>query len=285
MDKKILKYGNHIINDDVNGYMYNYNVSESYNFNSHIHRCYEFVHIIDGNLIYTVEGNDYILESGDLIMTNPDELHSFSFPKKCVYEREFLHIYPGFTAKFPELLEMLNSREQGKRNLIPGKLVEKYGIDKIFAEIKKACNAPNSDTDILVLTYAVQMLVWIKRIEEVEEIEYRKPIVSKKSMVMRDFMDHNFSKSITLSDIAGTVFMSTAHAGRLFKKETGITVKSYLNLRRITYAKNLITSGEKATMIFDKCGFRDYSTFYRAFIKYVGMPPEDFKNRAGNGED
>ncbi|MBQ3427454.1 MAG: hypothetical protein IJH37_09990 [Clostridia bacterium] len=30
---------------------------------------------------------------------------------------------------------------------------------------------------------------------------------------------------------------------RIFKNETGMTVKSYLNLRRITHAKSLIIEG------------------------------------------
>ena len=101
MEHKTIKYGNHIINDNTNGYVYNYNSSDSYNFNSHIHRCYEFIHIINGNLLYSVEGSDYMLSDGDIIMTNPDELHSFSFPEKCFYQREFLHIYPNFLNRFP----------------------------------------------------------------------------------------------------------------------------------------------------------------------------------------
>ena len=57
-----------------------------------------------------------------------------------------------------------------------------------------------------------------------------------------------------------------------------MTIKAYLNLRRVTHAKNLMMQGEKATTIFDKCGFFDYSTFYRAFVKYVGMSPDEFKH-------
>ena len=75
MERNIIKYGNHVLNNDYDGYMYSYNSSHGYDFNSHLHRCFEFIHIIDGKLIYTVEGTDYMLSKGDIIVTKPYELH------------------------------------------------------------------------------------------------------------------------------------------------------------------------------------------------------------------
>ena len=74
--RKIIKHGNHTINDKYNGYVYNLNISDGYDFNSHMHNCYEFIHVIEGQLIYTVEGPEYALSAGDIIMTCPEELHS-----------------------------------------------------------------------------------------------------------------------------------------------------------------------------------------------------------------
>lgn len=278
MDKKVLKFGNHMIGDNENGYMYNLNYSDSYDFSSHIHACYEFIHVIKGNLLYNVEGNDYELSDGDIIMTKPEEFHSFSFPEDRFYQREFLHIYPGFLKQFPELLEFLNSRKSGNFNLIPAELVNKYGIDVLFRNIENTCASPDSNTHLMMLTHSAQIIVQIKRIMEAETIRYKKPVVKEKSNNIRHFIDNHFDENITVPDIAEASFMSTAYASRLFKKETGMTIKSYLNLRRVTHAKNLIMEGYKATEIFDKCGFLDYSTFYRAFIRFVGITPEAFKD-------
>lgn len=274
---KGLKYGNHILGDNENGYIYNLNYSDAYDFNSHMHPCYEFIHIIKGRLLYTVEGNDYMFSDGDLIMTTPEELHSFSLPEKGAYHREFLHIYPGFLKRFPEMLDFLNLRKPGQFNLIPAELVEKYALDKIFKRMSEACAEPDSSTHLLMLTYAIQMIVQIKRIQEREIIRYKTPVKNEKSNTIRSFIDHNYEKDITVPDIAEASLMSTAYASRLFKKETGMTIKAYLNLRRVTNAKNLMMEGKRATEIYDKCGFMDYSTFYRAFVKFVGMTPEAFK--------
>ncbi len=274
---KGLKYGNHVLGDSENGYIYNLSYSDAYSFSSHLHTCYEFIHVLKGNILYRVEGVDYMLSDGDIVMTNPEELHSFSFPGNNIYHREFLHIYPGFLKCFPELIDFLNSRKAGKHNLVPSELVEKYRLDNIFRNMENCCRESDSSTDLLMLTHTVQMIVQIKRLLETETIQYSAPALNEKSNSIRHFIDHNFERNITVPDIAEATFMSTAYASRLFRKETGMTIKAYLNMRRVTNAKNLMMGGEKATEIFDKCGFLDYSTFYRAFIRFAGMTPEEFK--------
>lgn len=279
MNPTIVKHGNHKINDDRNGYVYNFNTSKGYSFDSHLHKCFEFVHIIHGQLLYTVEGTDYMLSDGDFIMTKPSELHSFSFPKDCEYQREFLHIYPDFFKHFPDILDTLNSRKNGYFNCIPAKTVEKYKINDIFQGIKRYCQTPVPETDFMVLTYALQLASVIGQILREEAQCYReKSFTNKKTNSISDYIDHHYIENISVDTIANAAFMSSGYASRIFKKETGMTIKEYLSLRRIVHAKNLIMQGEKATNIFDKCGFFDYSTFYRAFVKYVGMTPEEFKH-------
>lgn len=280
MEYKVIKYGSHVIQNDDEGYVYNFNTSKSYNMNSHIHKCYEFIRIICGQLLYTVDGTDYMLSDGDVIMTKPEELHSFSFPKECNYQREFLHIYPGFFDKFPEIIDELNSRRSGKFNCIPKSLVEKYGIDKIFGGIEQYCKNPVPETDFMVLTYSLQLVTVINRILREETLGYKKTLLkNKKANSICDYLDHHYKENVTVETIAAVNFVSPSYMSRMFKKETGMTIKAYLNLRRVTVAKNLIMEGQKATNIYSDCGFSDYSTFYRAFVKFVGMTPDEFKHR------
>ena len=105
MERKILKYGNHIIGNDYDGYMYSYNFSDGYDFNSHLHRCFEFIHIIGGKLIYTVEGTDYMLSEGDFIMTKPNELHS-AFLKNVSTNANFYTFILVLSISSPSLLNL-----------------------------------------------------------------------------------------------------------------------------------------------------------------------------------
>lgn len=278
MKKGIVKYGNHSIINDNDGYMYSYNITESYSFDTHIHKCYELVHIIKGELLYTVEDNTYMLSDGDILLTTPKERHSFRFLKECEYEREFLHIYPDFLKKFPEVIEMLDSRKSGVCNRIDAERVQKYGLDTILGKIKQYCSNPLPETDLMILTYSIQLITIINRIVKDDTPEYSNISMDSKSDFVIDYIDHHYSEPITASYIASKIFTSQQYVNKILKEKTGMTIKSYLNLRRISTAKKFIMEGQKATSIYARCGFKDYSTFYRAFIKHTGMSPDDFKN-------
>ncbi|MGN0183108.1 MAG: helix-turn-helix domain-containing protein [Candidatus Ornithomonoglobus sp.] len=279
MDLKCIKYGSHRVGNDTDGYMYSFNISDGYNFNSHLHSCYEFVHIIKGQLLYTVEGSDYMLSDGDIIMTRPEELHSFSFPKQCEYEREFLHIYPRFLKDFPEVSQVLESRKSGCLNHIPAEKAKKYRLTEIFRAIREYCENPLPETELMVMTLSVQLILKINRILTDDAPEYTNVISDKKTNLIYDYIDNHYFEDITAASVAEAMYMSHAYASRLFKQKTGMTIKAYINMRRINNAKNLIMEGQKATSIFTQCGFKDYSTFYRAFTKYVGMTPDKFRHR------
>ena len=277
MEPRIIKHGNHVINNDYDGYMFNHNVSEGYDFNSHIHKCHEFIKVLSGRLLYNVEGTDYILSEGDVIMTKPEELHSFSFPEPCRYERIFFHIYPGMFHNHPQLDDLLCSRLSGYFNRIPAALAERYGIDDIFKGLERCCAAPVPETDFLALTYALQLATVVGIILRDEHPDNPPVTLNKTTNSVRDYIDKHYNEPISLNDIASAVYMSPSYASRTFKRETGMKIKEYLNMRRVTQAKNLIMEGRKATAIFSGCGFKDYSTFFRAFIKYSGMTPDEFR--------
>lgn len=215
-------------------------------------------------------------------MTNPLEFHSFSFPEKCTYEREFLHIYPGFLKDYPNLTAALNNRRAGHFNRISSELVSKYKLDFIFRGIEEYCENVVPETDFMVLTYTLQLVSKINQILRCESEEAQSEITGKKANSICRYIDSYYKNDITIEKIAENVYMSPSHASRLFKKETGMTVKAYLTLRRITHAKSLIMQGYKTMSIYSECGFGDYSSFYRAFVKYVGMTPNEFKTLQQN---
>ena len=277
MEREILKYGNHIINNDYDGYLYSYNFSDGYDFNSHLHKCFEFIHIIEGRLIYTVEGNDYMLTEGDIIMTKPNELHSFSFPEKQEYKREFLHVYPGFVDKFPDLVKPLISREDGYFNRIPAAVAKKYGIYEIFERMDKCCRAREAETDYIMLAHTIELMSVICQILRKEAPEAQEIVTNKKTNAIYDYVEKHYQDDITIEKIARSLYVSPSYLSRVFKKETGMTIKNYINMRRVTKAKNLIVEGRRITDVYLECGFSDYTTFYRAFIKYAGTSPDDFK--------
>lgn len=88
-----------------------------------MHIYYEFLQLIEGNALYNVEGTEYKISSGDLLITNPNEFHFITFPKNSVYHRQFLQIHSSFVSSMnPHILDTLNARKFGTNNRIPSEI-------------------------------------------------------------------------------------------------------------------------------------------------------------------
>ena len=70
--------------------------------------------------------------------------------------------------------------------------------------------------------------------------------------------------------------MSESYICRIFKSATGTTINKYINARRISIAKALLSDGANVTEAYEKSGFSDYSNFFKAFTKAVGISPKKY---------
>lgn len=82
----------------------------------------------------------------------------------------------------------------------------------------------------------------------------------------------------SVAHYADQVGLSTRHFSELFKKETGQNFVRYLQNRRVTVAKDLLSTTEKrVTTISFESGFDNLSHFNKTFKRLTGMTPLSFR--------
>lgn len=92
------------------------------------------------------------------------------------------------------------------------------------------------------------------------------------------YINANFTKNISIKDIAEELFLNPNYISQLFKKETGTTYVKYLTGLRIEKAKELLQKTDMS--INDVCinsGFNDYFYFIKKFKKYTNMAPSYYR--------
>lgn len=95
-----------------------------------------------------------------------------------------------------------------------------------------------------------------------------------KELIEQRFSDVNLSQQ----SIAGTVKLSSAYIGKLFKETYQMSITEYMNEVRLGHAQKLL-EGDNYTIseIMDKCGYANQSYFFRLFKGKVGSTPKEYR--------
>ncbi len=188
---------------------------------------------------------------------------------------------------FNELLE------DQKRINESADIIKNYGIfiisrcQKILSDFDKNLydlvnNYWNISNKIYSCIHVNQYEVIIKNIIE-KTAKYVNKVSSKKNFIICEcekYIDENFEKYITVSDIARNIGVTPSYLSRVFRDITGDTVISSINKKKLEKAKeHLKNTDMKIYEVADALGFENMTYFSHFFKKYTGVSPKDYTSR------
>ena len=94
--------------------------------------------------------------------------------------------------------------------------------------------------------------------------------------ILRYILGH-LDEELTVEGLARQFFISRYYLMHRFKEVTGYTVHQYISQKRLLRAGELIRSGVPVMKAAEQTGFREYSTFLRAFRGMFHMSPREFR--------
>jgi two-component system response regulator YesN len=127
--------------------------------------------------------------------------------------------------------------------------------------------------DILKERMAVYISYLVKQVTMFKENHLSRPI-----RVAQEYIMKNYSKQITVRDVAKNVCLSPNYFSTLFKSQTGITFLDYLTRVRMENAKNMLRdSALNISEIAYTVGYMDEKYFSRLFAKTIGIKPTEYR--------
>ncbi len=102
---------------------------------------------------------------------------------------------------------------------------------------------------------------------------------SKPLLKVIAWITDNYTREITVDDMAELANMSRSTFTRQFRKHTGMSLIDYcVKLRTQAAAEALATSDAPITQLAHDCGFANLSHFHRVFRRYTSMSPGEYRN-------
>ncbi len=104
-------------------------------------------------------------------------------------------------------------------------------------------------------------------------------VFSKQIVECIDYIYSNLHKKILITELAQYTGLNPSYLSRLFKKETGITVSEYIQIKKIETAKNMLKySSYLTSQISSILAFPNQSYFIEVFRKRTGMTPKKYQD-------
>lgn len=96
------------------------------------------------------------------------------------------------------------------------------------------------------------------------------------------YLKDHYREAIALSDIADYMGLSESYVSRLFNKETGMNISTYINQLRIAKAKELLkNTNMKIYEISEAVGYSSATVFHITFKKMTDMTPAEYRKLSG----
>ena len=92
------------------------------------------------------------------------------------------------------------------------------------------------------------------------------------------YVMENYSRQVSLEDVADAIHLSPAYLSTIFKKEMGINFSDFLISCRIEAAKELLkTTDLPIADVASQVGYTDSRYFSKTFTKVVGLKPSTYR--------
>lgn len=233
---------------------------------TYYHEALELIYVTEGSGTAFIDSFTFPFQAGDVVIANSFTTHQYKTDKKFCYH--ILIIDNNFCKEHNFDLSTVTFST----------VINNPQLAELFEKIINAYNNQSKFKNIEIKAAVLNLLLFLLKNYSVEKDESISFDVSSLDTIRRaiEYMKQNLSKKLDAEAVAASVNLSKYHFLREFKKVTGYTLSTYINILRCEYAKELLISGKyniKEASI--KCGFDNFSYFTSVFKKATGHLPSE----------
>ncbi|MGN1014273.1 MAG: AraC family transcriptional regulator [Butyricicoccus sp.] len=249
-----------------------------------IHEIHKHIDITEISIVYqgrglhTIGGTDYCSEPGDILLYNVGQLHQ----DKSLNGEETMKFYTCgiLNLNLQEFLPELQLQTAG-HCLLKGGMYAEFLIQG-FAMLEANLQSNSPDCAELAQRFMEMLLSVLKALVHAREENDRTGSDDPSlACELRDYINRNFARNFTLTDLAQRFHVSRYHIIHVFSDAFHCSPMQYRTRRRIGEAQVLLMETNLSiTYIASMVGFEDPNWFTQKFSQVVGMSPSQFRRES-----
>ena len=249
-------------------------------FNFHYHDFNKIIIFISGNINYTIEGKNYVLQPYDIVLVNAGEIHKPSVLDNSAYERIIIYVSPQFlnayTEKDYDLNYCFERANKEHSNVLRIHSMDKSKLYQVCQELEHSFADNAFANELYQKILFLEFMIQLNRTAILNHINYLDAAKDNTKLIeILNYINEHLAEEISIDSLSSRFYLSRYYLMHFFKEETGYTIGNYITEKRLLLAKNLVQNGSSITEACFQSGFKNYSTFSRAFKKAFHTVPKN----------
>lgn len=229
--------------------------------------------VLEGYGKLTYEGESYPLQQGDIVFVDcwKPYSHSTGEKEKKLWTLQWCHFYgPNAAAIYRKY------QERGGRPVIHPQDFSSY--TELLGKIHQLAASPDYIRDMRINEKLSTLLTLLMSESWHPERKLETGTQRWNVQQVKAYMDAHYREKISLETMAEKFFVNKSYLARLFKRQYGVTLNTYLQQVRITQAKKMLRFTDmQVEEIGLECGIGDLAYFSRIFKKIEGVSPREYR--------
>lgn len=243
----------------------------------HWHYDYEVALILKGKVNIRIENKDSILEQGDLLVLNSQQVHSLISLKDniCFFIQFSPEVFTKIGSSKRQYLFHINSASSPRKEKYLPVIQNIINIYEFLQEKQLGYELHLEGEFYKLVANLIDTKDYsISQNSPKFTYENDFDILNK----LNDYIEKNYKEQLTVDAICKELAMRPTVLYGFLKNVVGNTLGDFIRYYRIREAKRLLLSTNYSiSQIAHLCGYQNEITFYRAFKTEQGITPKEFR--------
>ncbi|MBE7036271.1 MAG: helix-turn-helix domain-containing protein [Ruminococcaceae bacterium] len=249
------------------------------------HDHYEMVYVKKGTATFVIDGIDVNMVPNSVVIIKPQKAHKFIVKSESceliVLSFKFKGKKDGNHDSLTDFMDYIEDESSGSHIYL--KLGKKNDIVHVMNRILRERMKFQVWGDFLSCLLVLELFVLLSRAlkQEWEQSSKNRNLKLHELLnIAKEYIDNNYAKELTLSQVAKYIYLSDSYFAHSFKDKFGISPKSYILKIRIEAAKELLENTDlKIADVALSVGFSSQQRFNDIFRKYTEVTPLKFRQQ------
>lgn len=249
---------------------------------SHTHDYYEFYFFLEGDTSMEIDGELYPSRYGDVLLIPPGKRHrAVIHSQEKPYRRFVFWISREYLS---QLLEqscaygyLIRHAEASGEFSFHNDVITFNAIQSKVIRLLEEVHGEQFGKEAQISLCVNDLILYLNRVAYAQDHPVSRSEEQSLYQNLLLYLEEHLEEDLSLERLAKEFFVSKYYIAHLFKDNMGLSIHQFIRKKRLAACRDAIAGHGKISHAYLTYGFKDYSSFYRAFKKEYGMSPRELQ--------